>query len=157
MRPLSLFKGLAQARAYAHGELLRLEDQIAELQIRAAACQKALAAADVMIDRVSILKGLRPDPIRGWRGKYGSRGGLTKAVAALLSYAHPCPVASSEIGSSMAALFELQFSSPDACRDWKRHSVGTALRILDKRGLVIKSPPKAHNEGNLWLWSGPLK
>lgn len=151
----SYLKGLAETRARAHGDVLRLERLRAEIDERLADAQRELAACDTLIK--SFDKRLEPsaiEPVNAWKGRYGKRGALREATCRFIKEAGPDGISTTTLAYELQFEFKLDFAHPAERRQWGTNTLGNCLKNLVAEGLI----ERLHKGGSLtgaagrWRW-----
>lgn len=131
----SYLKGLAETRARAAGDVLRLERLQGDVAQAHEKARFELAAADALICRFDPrLDPTQIPPLRAWAGRYGKRGALREAILKYLREAHPQELTTTEIAVRLQAELGLDFTMAAACEEWVHNSVRAQLRRLAREG-----------------------
>ena len=93
---------------------------------------KLIVSYDVRVDPSAI------DAINGWKGKYGLRGALRRAVLDLLGGEAPRWTPTAAINAVLRAQFQVPYATAAERRHW-HDSLKTTLNNLRKDGLVEKT------------------
>jgi hypothetical protein len=151
----SYLLGLAETRARADGQVLRIEQAMAELQTELAKARTTRASCDALIERYdSILDAAAIAPVKAWKGRYGERGALLGEIKRVVREAYPGSVTALDIADHLIRKFKLEFPSPKDERDWRREAVNNKLRILRSRDVVVRvdEPDPARRRPAQWQW-----
>lgn len=150
----SYLKGLAEDRARAAGEILRLEQLQAEIAERMAKAQETRDACDVLIKKFDArLEPELIEPIRAWQGRYGKRGALIGAIRRNLEEAYPQPVTTQELSLSLRLEFGLDFETAAEAKNWQDHSLRNRLLEMVKAGQVERLHEKSLSaKMGIWRW-----
>ena len=150
----SYLKGLAEDRARADGEIMRLERLQAEIAERIAKAQEMLEACDVLIKKFDgRLTPALITPIQAWQGRYGKRGALIAAIRRNLEEAYPGEITTPELTFNLRLEFGIEFESREQQERWRRHSVLNRLQDMVKAGQIERlheNGPRA--EVGIWRW-----
>lgn len=139
-RTPSYLRGLAETRARAAGDVLRLERLQGEVAESLEKARFEVAAADALIRKFDArLDPTRIEPIRAWAGRYGPRGGLKEAIVKYLESVHPEDASTTEIALWAQAELKLDFPTQAACTEWTRNSVKAQLRKLLRTGVTERT------------------
>ncbi|MFT4172862.1 MAG: hypothetical protein QM686_00045 [Herbaspirillum sp.] len=155
MRKVPLYlKGLAETRARAHGDVLRLESLKAEIDVRLAEAQKALDACDTLIKKFDERLELTSiKPIRAWKGRYGSRGAFHEAVIRIIKAAAPQEISTTMLALELQAEFGLDFAHPNDRRRWVTNTLGNCLKDLIAAGMIERlHEARPTGEVGRWRW-----
>ena len=150
----SYLKGLAETRARAAADVLCYQQLVAELQDKLSKAQNELTSCDTLIRKFD--GRLDPNlitPINHWKGRYGKRGALRKAVIRLLQEQAPDELTTTAIGWAMQEEFRLVFVTVNERRDWLADSLRNCLKKLVNEGFV----EPCHDRTNIgvvgrWRW-----
>jgi len=154
----SYLKGLAETRARVSADVRRYQqfyDEIGEALEKAKA---ELTACDLLIRKYD--ERLNPaliEPIKAWKGRYGTRGQLKEAIVLLLKQSRPHAISTTELAIKLQMEFSLDFLTAVERRHWVHNSVGKQLKRLMAEGLVkrLHDPAKTGGkESGNWLWIG---
>lgn len=108
----SYLLGLAETRARADGQVLRIEQAMAELQTELAKARETRASCDALIERYnSTLAAATIAPIKAWKGRYGERGALLDEIKRVVREAYPGSVTSLNIADHLIRHFQLGFDA----------------------------------------------
>lgn len=149
----SYLKGLAETRARAVGDVEHYRKLLDSIGRKLGEAQSVLDSCDFLIKKYdSRLDPTKIDPIRGWKGRYGKRGALRKAVAEFVQAAAPEPVSTLDVSLFIQQTFHLEFATPTHARDWKDDSLLRVLNFWIQKGLI----ERLHAERKLgsWRWIG---
>lgn len=133
----SYLKGLAETRARADGDVLRLERLLAEITADLSRAKSDRDACDRLIRRFD--PALNPEaiePIQAQKGLYGKHGGLTRAVENAVRSAAPTPITTWEVGLAAAMELKLEFVSRKDRSEWMHNTLGRCLRRMLDQGTV---------------------
>ena len=137
----SYLKGLAETRARADAEALRLRKVIAEVAERLAQAEKTRDSCDCLIRKFDArLDPSLIEPIQAWKGRYGARGALQNSIERQVREAYPGELTTSEIGWGLQIEFNIDFAHPNEKYHWQHNTVGRALNIFVKRGSIARLP-----------------
>lgn len=152
----SYLKGLAETRARADAEALRLQNLIMEITERLAEVKKTRDSCDCLIRKFD--ERLNPaliPPIRAWKGRYGPRGAMQASIERQLREAAPSELTTSEISWELQLEFKLDFDSGEEKALWQTNSVSRALKVLVDKGLVARLHDFSggpNGEVGRWRW-----
>ena len=133
----SYLKGLAETRARADADVLRLQkihDEIVEKLAEATAernsCDCLIRKFDERLDPTRI------KPIRAWKNRYGPRGELALTIYELLQAAWPEAITTLEVAWAVQQKFKIDFLTKEERTAWLKNSVRRKLNFLVDRGVV---------------------
>lgn len=172
----SYLKGLAENRARADGEVIRLQRLLDDLARAVAEARRILSlhesvlaqqaeaiakrdACDTLI--CSFDSRLDPSqiaPIHAFKGRYGPRGGLRAAILEILQDAAPDYASTTEISMQVMTRLKLSFPTPAEKSRWVTNSLLCALKDLAEDGLTerLHDPAAGSNAVGRWrLKSAP--
>lgn len=168
----SYLKGLAEDRARADGDAIRLQGLLAELAPAVAEAQRTLSLHEEILEQHTVARTKREAcdtlirsfdsrldpaqiaPIHGFKGKYGKRGSLREALVGILRSASPAEVSTPEVLLRTTARLKLVFATPAEQKKWSRNSLLRALKRLMQEGLVerLHEPAAWQNSVGRWRW-----
>jgi hypothetical protein len=168
----SYLKGLAETRARADGEVLRLQRLLDDLAPAVAEARRMLSLQeDILAEHAvattkrdacdTLIRGFdsRLDPaqiapIRAFKGKYGKRGALRETLVEILRDASPAEVSTTEVLLRVIAYLKLAFATPAEKQRWSCNSLLSALKGLVEEGLVerLHEPATGQNSVGRWQW-----
>jgi hypothetical protein len=130
-------KALAEKRARAAGDLERYESVAAKARQQYEKAKAVVEACDVLIQEYD--HRLEPgtiEAIHTWKNHPKRRGGLSKALVALVRAHSPDGITTEQITQALEVEWQLKFLVPADRAEWKRGSIGRRLRDLAKKGIV---------------------
>ena len=148
----SYLKGLAETRARAAGDVLRLQQILDQVKESLDKAQAEVDACDVLIKKFDDrLEPTEIEPVNHWEGRYGRRGALKEAVLQLLRDRAPGVVTTTEIGWQMQLKFDIGFLHWKDRKRWMTNSIGNCLKTLAGEG-VIEMCPELMKPGGVASW-----
>lgn len=153
----SALKWLAEKRARIAFDLQtkkqiieRLEKQVADLEVDLAALDRSITIYDSRIDPQGI------EPINGWKGTYGKRGALKDAVGAFIREVAPHVISTSDLEVKVCLEFGIAFATQEERSRWRKGGFFSALKILNKEGLIERDDSHFEKTGQFghWRWRG---
>ncbi len=127
----SYLKGLAENRARAAGDILRLEAMAAQVSTALADARLDLESCDRLIKKYDPrLRPERIEPVREWRHHKGKRGDLRQLLTDIIVQKAPAPLTLMEICCEIEMRWELTFLTDFDRSSWRRDCVARALRAL---------------------------
>ncbi|OZA27088.1 MAG: hypothetical protein B7X93_09685 [Hydrogenophilales bacterium 17-61-9] len=166
----SYLKGLAETRARADGEVLRLKALYDELDEKLAEARRIQALLDDVARKMGEAVSRRdacdklirdfddrldPNliaPIRAWKNRYGKRGELKTAIERILQKIAPSEITTPELCLTLIAEFALDFSTKTERQKWAHNSVGNALKDLVEAGIVERLHEPVARAGKIGRW-----
>lgn len=166
----SYLKGLADTRARADGEVLRLKALYDELDEKLAEARRIQAIFDDVARKMGEAVSRRdacdklirdfddrldPNliaPIRAWKNRYGKRGELKTAIVRILQKIAPSEITTPELSLTLLAEFELDFSTKTERQKWAHNSVGNSLKDLVEAGIVERLHEPVAHFGKVGRW-----
>lgn len=152
-RTPSFLVGLVDRRARADGQVQRLAAMLTDIRLELAKAIEHRHACDALLR--SYYAGIEASefqPIQGWMGRYGKRGGLAEAILRFLAAAGSAGATTSEVGTHLAGLFGLDFACPNDRKKWQKNSVGPRLRALTANGDVEPLHDPGTELGKVGRW-----
>jgi hypothetical protein len=134
----SYLKGLAENRARAAGDVVRLEAMAAQIAKELAEARMDVESCDRLIKKYD--PRLRPEliePIREWRHHKGKRGDLTALLLEILKQKAPAAPTLIEICCEIEMRWKLTFLTELDHKCWRRDAVGRALRTLAAERKIV--------------------
>lgn len=154
----SYLKGLAETRARASADVVRLQriheeitQRLAEAEAELDACDRLIRKYDSRLDPGTI------KPIAGWQNRYGKRGALRASLIRHLQKAFPNALGTGELMWAVELEFKLDFITPGERGHWRHNSLGRALNVLVVDGIVerMHDVTNGTNSGvGRWRWKG---
>lgn len=135
----SYLKGLAETRARADAEALRLQKLVAEVTERMTEAQKTRDSCDRLIRKFD--ERLNPnliEPIQAWKGRYGPRGALRESIQRQLREAYPGELTTSEISWALQLEFKLDFELALEKKMWQKNTLLNGLKALVNKGQIVR-------------------
>lgn len=130
-------KGLAETRARAAADVLRYQQIIDEVTVSLTEAQAEVDACDTLIRKFDDrLDPTQIEPVAHWKGRYGKRGALREAVAALICDRAPEPITTVEIGWQIQRKFDISFCHRKERSEWMANSIGNCLKTLVAAGII---------------------
>ncbi len=149
-------KGLSVALADALGEVRRIEREARLLDEDLIRARAAVTACESLLNRAAMHElASECAPVQSWQGRYGKRGALSGAVMRLIEAAHPEGVSTGELLRKLIPIFGLTFATAAGQNRWRKNSVRTALRALERAGKVRKTGLKAAANSEVWAFVPP--
>lgn len=133
----SYLKGLAETRARADGDVLRLERLLAEITADLSRAKSDRDACDRLIRRFD--PALNPEaiePIQAQKGLYGKHGALRATVVDAVRSAAPEAITTWEVGHYVAMALSLVFVSRKDRGRWLNDALGRCLRTAAAQGYI---------------------
>jgi hypothetical protein len=127
----SYLKGLAENRARAAGDVVRLEAMATQVAKELAEARMDVESCDRLIKKYD--PRLRPEliePIREWRHHKGKRGDLKVLLLEILKQAAPAALTLIEICFEIEMRWKLTFLTEFERKNWRRDGVARMLRFL---------------------------
>lgn len=156
MKPTpSALKWLAETRARVAHELAESERVEVALQARMGKLREELAALDRTLTIYDpTIRPAEVQPVNGHRPNYGTRGGLTAAIARVLKAQEPHYVSTELLLVLLCAEFKLEFETPQELSRWRKNVVARRLRHMLDQGLVEREqdPSVWTVEHGRWRW-----
>lgn len=150
---------LIRDRAYLGGELAKAEGCVAKAS---AALKAANSARRKITKKVATLDAqiaaanLDPTQIRPIaqtpRVRVVRHGSFTSEIVSVLLNANG-PLATGEIIGHLIATHALPYGTPQE-RDKTRRSIVERLRVLTRKGAILRLHDTKNNQEGIWLWSG---
>jgi len=134
----SYLKGLAENRARAAGDVVRLEALAAQVAKELAEARMDVESCDRLIKKYD--SRLRPEliePIREWCHHKGKRGDLRILLLEILKRAAPAAPTLIEICCEIDMRWKLTFLTEREHKAWRRDAVGRALRHLVTKKKIV--------------------
>lgn len=133
---------MVESHARLAGDIARTEKLIAVLQAdldRLRELQSSLAMSARFFD--SSIDPSKLPKLNGWKGRYGKRGALKKAVLAVLQEAHPEPLRTVEIAVQVINRLGLAIEGRRAVSMW----IDASLRKVLQRGVAEGDIERLHD------------
>lgn len=151
-------KWLINEAAALAGELARMEEEVARLELRRVTVEKAHHA---YVRTLGVVAGPLSDlplpTVRAHRN-YGGRGKLRQFLRDTVKGVAPDELDSNELSFLAIDCFELTFSSPDELYRFKNNTIGRALRHLEQEGVVVPVGVQYAGPSGVgrWRWKAAL-
>lgn len=158
-RTPTYLKCLAETRARADADAQRLQKIHAEVTEKLAEAEAERDSCDCLIRKFD--HRLDPSliaPIRAWKGRYGPRGALKRAMVKLLEKAWPETLTTMEIAWAVQIEFQIDFLTREESVEWLRNSVRGGLKSLVIAGVVERLHEVTNgltNELGRWRFAPP--
>lgn len=133
----SCLKGLAETRARAAGDALRLERLLNQIQEELESARERLQACDTLIKAFD--ERLDPNqiqPVSGWKGRYGAHGAFRQAILELIEESGQDGILTTELMLLLQQRFQIDFALPGEAERWRQNAVKPKLKKLVREGLV---------------------
>lgn len=151
----SYLKGLAETRARAAGDVAHYELILADVAAKLDEAKASVVACDHLIKKFDPrLDPGKIEAIRGWKGRYKTRGALRAEIIAYLKASAPEAVSTDELSWKLELQFGLDFETPQARTRWRHNSLLPALKKLVTQNSVERLHDAFHgaNQAGHWRW-----
>lgn len=148
-------KWTANELAALKGELQRLDQQLERVLARRAGVQARVDALSLVFGRVAPHIPLVQVPVVNVHANYGGRGNLRAWLLQTLRATYPDAVDTAALVQGAIHAFQLTPASREALNQFRRNSLGRALRKALDAGLVERLPSEDGERGDLpglWRW-----
>ncbi len=154
-RVRSYLKGLAENRARAAGDVVRLEAMTLQVAKELAEARMDVESCDRLIKKYD--SRLRPEligPIREWHHHKGKRGDLRLLLLEILKQVAPAAPTLIEICCEIEMRWKLTFLTEHELKTWRRNAVARALRQLvsDKQIAALHTMKGGHPISEVARW-----
>jgi hypothetical protein len=148
-------KWLVEKRARTAHDLKVAKELIEELTLRAVKLDDSLSALDKVIQLYD--PAVTPaliEPINGWAGNYGTRGGLGRYVADVIKAESPNWIATPHIEAKAIAHFGISFDHQSQRKAWRNGSFRGTLKKLCREGFIEREhdPDQKTGFAGRWRW-----
>lgn len=95
------------------------------------------------------------EPIRAWKGRYGTRGALRSSIEKQLQAAYPSELTTTEIFWELQIEFKLDFDTKEEKNHWQKNTVSRALKVLAEKGMAVRLHDVSNgptSEVGRWRW-----
>lgn len=152
-RTPSYLKGLAETRARAAGDVLRLEKLAKEIRQKLADARAEVEACDRLIKRFDgRLDPTQIVPINAPNAAYRGRGNLVRAIERIIRDSHPGEITTTELLWELQVEFELDFETPAQKKRWADNSIRPTIHVLMERGCIERLHDASHHNGEAGRW-----
>lgn len=133
----SILARLELQTAMLTSELRRTEQMLAKTQEKQLKLDAELKALDQTVQIFDErLDPTNIEPIRAWKGRYGSRGALREYLQSFAESNAPAYLSLSDFALAVMAEFSLEFRTQNELREWCHNTLRRALRVLSERDLL---------------------